>query len=77
DAAFRTALHEHVLATGTAVLTVAHRLATARDADRVLVMSGGRIVEHGTPGELLAAGGRFATLTALEDAGWGWQPPFS
>ncbi|TKA10274.1 ABC transporter ATP-binding protein [Actinacidiphila oryziradicis] len=73
DAAFRAALHEHVTAAGTAVLTVAHRLATARDADRVVVMAGGRIVEQGTPGELLASGGRFATLIALEDAGWDWQ----
>jgi len=73
DAAFRAALHEHVLAAGTAVLTVAHRLATAREADRVLVMAGGRIIEHGTPGDLLASGGRFAALTALEDAGWDWQ----
>jgi ATP-binding cassette subfamily B protein len=73
DAAFRTALHEHVLAAGTAVLTVAHRLATAREADRVLVMAGGRIVEQGAPGELLTSGGRFAMLTALEDAGWDWQ----
>jgi ATP-binding cassette subfamily B protein len=73
DAAFRTALHEHVLATGTAVLTVAHRLATAREADRVLVMAGGHIVEQGTPDELLTTGGRFATLIALEDAGWTWQ----
>ncbi len=71
DAAFRAALHEHVLTAGTAVLTVAHRLATAREADRVLVMAGGRIVEQGPPGELLTSGGRFATLIALEvrDAG--------
>jgi ATP-binding cassette subfamily B protein len=73
DAAFRAALHEHVLAAGTAVLTVAHRLATAQEADRVLVMAGGRIVEQGTPSELLTSGGRFATLIALEDAGWDWQ----
>jgi ATP-binding cassette subfamily B protein len=73
DAAFRAALHQHVLASGTAVLTVAHRLATAREADRVLVMSAGRIIEEGTPGDLLASGGRFAALAALEDAGWDWQ----
>jgi ATP-binding cassette subfamily B protein len=73
DAAFRAALHEHVTASGTAVLTVAHRLATAREADRVLVMAGGRVIEQGTPGELLASGGRFARLIALEDAGWDWQ----
>jgi ATP-binding cassette subfamily B protein len=73
DAAFRAALHEHVLASGTAVLTVAHRLASARDADRVLVMAAGRIIEEGTPGDLLAAGGPFAAMAALEDAGWDWE----
>jgi hypothetical protein len=30
-------------------------------------------VEEGTPTELLAAGGRFAALAALESAGWDWQ----
>ena len=73
DAAFRAALRSAVLPQGTAVLTVAHRLATARDADRVVVMAHGRIVEAGPPGELLAAGGPFAALTALEEAGWDWR----
>jgi len=73
DAEFRAALHEHVLPSGTAVLTIAHRLATARDAHRVLVMADGRIIEEGTPAELLAADTVFAALSALEDAGWDWQ----
>jgi len=73
DTAFRTALHQHVRAAGTAVLTVAHRLATARHADRVAVLAAGRVLEHGTPAQLLAAGGRFADLTALEEAGWDWH----
>jgi ATP-binding cassette subfamily B protein len=41
---------------------VAHRLATAARADRVVVLHGGRIVEQGPPAELLAAGGWFARL---------------
>jgi ATP-binding cassette subfamily B protein len=73
DAAFRAALRAHVLPTGTAVLTVAHRLSTARDADRVVVIAAGRVIEQGPPGQLLAAGGRFAALAAIEDAGWDWQ----
>jgi len=73
DAAFRAALRERVLPTGTAVLSVAHRLATAREADRVVVMAAGRVIKQGTPAELLAAGGRFADLVALEEAGWDWQ----
>jgi len=73
DAKFRTALHERVLSTGTAVLTVAHRLATAREADRVIVLSAGHVLEQGTPAKLLATGGRFADLNALEEIGWDWQ----
>ncbi|GAB3278151.1 hypothetical protein GCM10027449_18160 [Sinomonas notoginsengisoli] len=45
----------------TAVI-IAHRLSTVEIADRVLVVDGGRIVEDGTPAELLAEGGRFAAL---------------
>jgi len=41
---------------------IAHRLSTIRDADLILVMDGGRIVEQGTHDELLAAGGAYRTL---------------
>ncbi len=43
-------------------VVVAHRLSQAHDADLVLVMDHGRVVEEGTHAELLAAGGRYATL---------------
>ena len=73
EAAFRAALRAAVLDCGRAVLTVAHRLATAQDADRVLVMEAGQIVEVGPPEELIRRGGRFAALLELEAAGWDWQ----
>lgn len=73
EAAFRAALRAEVARRGAAVLTVAHRLATAREADRVVVLEGGRVVEEGPPAELLRRGGRFAALVELEAAGWSWR----
>ncbi|MGO1883741.1 MAG: ABC transporter ATP-binding protein [Citricoccus sp.] len=50
-------------------LIIAHRLSTVEIADRVLVVHDGRIVEDGSPAELIAAGGRFAELhAAWEDS---------
>jgi ABC-type multidrug transport system fused ATPase/permease subunit len=43
-------------------LLIAHRLSTLRDADRIAVLDGGKVVEEGTPGELAAAGGWFGRL---------------
>ena len=43
------ARRERVKPTRTAIVTVAHRLSTAREADRVIVLSTGRIVEQGPP----------------------------
>ncbi|WP_030614628.1 ABC transporter ATP-binding protein [Streptomyces achromogenes] len=47
---------------GRTAVVIAHRLSTVEIADRVLVMEGGRIVEDGTPDELIAGTGRFADL---------------
>jgi ATP-binding cassette subfamily B protein len=59
---------ETVLADRTALI-IAHRLSTVLIADRVLVVDGGRIVEDGTPEELIGDGGRFAALhTAWRDS---------
>jgi ATP-binding cassette, subfamily B, bacterial len=47
---------------GRTAIVIAHRLSTIREADAILVVEGGRVVEHGTHRHLLAAGGRYAEL---------------
>jgi ATP-binding cassette, subfamily B, multidrug efflux pump len=73
EANFRAALSRETARHERAILTVAHRLSTAREADRVIVLDMGRILETGTPADLVRCGGRFATLLELEAAGWDWR----
>jgi len=51
---------------GRTTLVIAHRLATVRNADVIAVMENGRVVERGTHGELLAAGGVYARLANMQ-----------
>jgi ATP-binding cassette subfamily B protein len=51
---------------GRTTLVIAHRLATVLKADRIVVMDEGRVVEEGRHAELVARGGLYARLAALQ-----------
>jgi ATP-binding cassette subfamily B protein len=51
---------------GRTTIIIAHRLATVQRADRIIVLDDGRVVESGTHAALVAQGGVYANLAALQ-----------
>ena len=54
------------IAKGRTVFIIAHRLSTVRRADRIITIDRGRLVEDGTHDQLMASGGRYATLHRIQ-----------
>lgn len=69
DARIRAALRSRLR--GTTVIIIAHRITSVAMADSVVVLDGGRVVEHGTPDELARAGGHYARIAELQRVGMG------
>lgn len=67
EQAFQFALKRYSQA--RTVVVIAHRLATIRDADQIIVMDGGRVVEVGPPDRLLGDEGKFARMVNLQGSG--------
>ena len=62
--------HFRALTKNQMVFLISHRFSTVRMADKIAVIEGGQVIEHGTHEELLQAGGRYAKLFELQAAGY-------
>ncbi|PLB53196.1 putative ABC multidrug transporter [Aspergillus steynii IBT 23096] len=64
DSVSERLIHEALLKVSgtTTIVSIAHRMATVRDADQIIVIEKGRVAEYGSPQELLERGGRYAAM---------------
>ena len=71
ESAVQAALSE--LLRGKTVLVIAHRMRTVAGADHIVVLEDGRVAQEGAPSELMAQGGLYKRMVALQNESAAWQ----
>ena len=61
------------LLAGKTVIVIAHRMRTVMNADKIVVLDEGRVVEQGSPAELLEQNGLFSRMVKLQSESSGWS----
>ncbi|WP_297317020.1 ATP-binding cassette domain-containing protein, partial [uncultured Bifidobacterium sp.] len=61
------------LLVGKTVMVIAHRMRTVENADKIVVLDNGHVVEQGAPEELMAVDGEFARMVRLQGESAGWS----